>query len=107
MNLSENRYAIILDNATQWFSYIVFLDGFSKCKENYILSSNISNDYLSNIYNRPMSFSNLEIDLINEQNKNWGGWWISAYDFERIKQMIKLFPSVLKYKQLGELEKLN
>lgn len=100
------KCALITDNIVQWFHYIVCLADTGEAIEWYKLDVGISNDYLSNIYNRGVNFSDLFVVLPGEGSDRFYGSWISEYEFRRIREMIKLYPSVVEYERLGKLEKI-
>ncbi len=99
------KYALLTDNSVQWFTYLVSIHETGECDEYYYyLDNSIKNDYLTNCFNRELSFNNLRLMVPSAAVDTFYGTWISKYDFERIRRMIQLYPSVLEYNKLGKLE---
>lgn len=100
------KYALITDNNVGWFSYLVSICETGEVSESFNLENGIRNEYLSNLFSREPSFSNLRIMIPNNSLDTFCGVFISKYDFDRIKKLIGLYPSVLEYNRLGKLEKI-
>lgn len=101
------KYALITDNCTQWFSYIVSIFDTGETVETYEVPSKLTNEFLLNLYKREQSFSGLNIRIPNEPASFcWAGSWISGYEFQRVKKMIQLWPAVQEFERLGKLEKI-
>jgi hypothetical protein len=97
------KYALITDNSVQWFHYLVCISDTGEAIEWYDLDIKIKNNYLSNLYNRGVNFDNLYLVLPGQVNHHFYGNWISEYEFQRVRKMIELFPSVQEYEKIGKL----
>ena len=98
------KYVLLTDNSVQWFGYIACIAETGEAIEWYRLDSKISNDYISNLYKRGISFSNLHLVIPGEPCERFYGNEISEYEFMRVRKMIDLFPQVEEYNRLGKLE---
>lgn len=105
-------YSLIIDNSTQWFSYLI---KYVECdpmikqyhiQENYLLDSDMEryNQFISNIYSRPFSFNNVRFDIPGDSNQTFNGIHISEKEFNRVKKMIDLWPKVVEYNKLKTYE---
>lgn len=111
--LNQLTHALIIDNSTQWFAYIIsYLDtrnqdknGKTTIKESYHLSSEIENHnpFVMNIYNRQYSFGNEKFDIFGVGISSYYGYYLSEYDFNRIKRMIEIYPVVCEFNRLKQL----
>jgi hypothetical protein len=100
------KHALITDGSVQWFTYLVSVAETGECIFYESIPSQMSNDFLSNIFSRPLSFSNLRLIVGSHGLDTWYGNWISEYDFKRIKKMTEIYPQVLEYQRLGAIEKV-
>ena len=98
------KYALLTDNSVQWFSYAVQVSVTGEALDYIELDSGMSNPFLSNLFNRELSFSNMRLVIPGHSVCTWYGNWISEYEFFRIKKMIELYKSVKEYERLGRLE---
>ncbi len=97
------KYAFLSDNSVQWFTFIVKLNDENGPLEHFSLDSGIRNEYLFNIYSREPSFSNLRVRIPGACVETFTGYWLSPYEFNRIKRMVELFPVYREYLDLGKL----
>lgn len=100
------KYALLTDNSVQWFTDIVSILDTGEVNDYKELDTEISNEYLSNIFNKELSFTSLKLTIPGQSLDTWYGTWISEYDFKRIARMIELFPAVKEYYRLGKIEKI-
>lgn len=84
-------YYFLHDNSTQWFSYIVEIDGDKVC-EMIQVPNDISGDFLTNILQREIHFSNKTI-----RGEPFAGWSISKMEFDKLREIVLLYPSYKKY----------
>ena len=84
-------YYLIHDNSTQWFSYIVSMDG-DNVEDMINVPLDISGDFLTNILQREFHFTNKKI-----RNDTYYGWSISKNEFDKLKEIVLLYPSYKKY----------
>jgi protein-tyrosine-phosphatase len=87
-------YYLINDNSVEWFTYIIAMDG-NNIEEMLSLDRAISGEFLTNIFSREMHFSNKEI-----RGETYYGWTISKNEFDKLKEIISLYPSYKKYLEL-------
>lgn len=100
---------LITDSGTQWFSYIVSKQD-EKLIEVFEVSSLIcvQSTLLSNIYGR----ETINGGVLDEKMKFYdprlscgggyfGGWAISKLEFDRIKRMLELKPSVDEFNKIA------
>ena len=100
------KYALLTDNSVQWFTFLVSIQDTGEVVGHYQLDTAIKNDYLSNLFARELSFTNLRLAIPGTSVDNFYGIWLSSYDFDRIEQMILLWPNVCEYNRLGKLEQI-
>lgn len=100
------KYCLITDNNVGWFTYLVSIHETGEACETFDLPFGLTNEFLSNIFSRCPSFTNLKIMLKNSSLDTFCGTFISKYDFDRIKKMIEIYPAFLEYNRLGRLEKI-
>lgn len=101
------KYALLIDNSVQWFTYLVALSETGECVGHHSVPNNLHNDYLANFWSVPVTFNNLRLSIPNYgSSETWCGYWISEYDYSRLKRLIELHPQVEEYQRLGKLEKL-
>lgn len=111
--LNQLNHALIIDNNTQWFAYIVsyldtrnqLKDGKITIKESYILSTDIENHnpFILNIYARQYSFSNEKFDIFGAGVNSYYGYYLSEHDYNKIRRMIQIYPMVCEFNRLKEL----
>lgn len=100
------KYALITDNSVQWFSYVVSICETGECCLAYQIITSLRNDYLNNLFDRELNFSDLRLVIPGQSCDTWCGNWISKYEFERVVKMILLYGHVQEYERLGKLEKI-
>lgn len=100
------KYALLTDNSVQWFTYLVEILNTGEAANYHQINNSLNNEYLSNLFNRQINFNNLRLVIPGQSCDTWYGNWISQYEYDRIRKMILLFPSVEEYYRLGKLEKL-
>lgn len=91
-------YYIGIDQATQWFLKAFIFEGESIIKE-FDIDSNISGDFVANLLDRQPTFSAQRIN-----GRSWQTWSISQKEFNRIEELVKLYPQVQKYNNLLKWE---
>lgn len=103
------NYFLVIDNSTQWFSYIVASDDQIKdpttpekwnAKEYHEMPVGMNSPFLSRIWDRRRNFSNAYFYGMPNLG-SCSGWDLSIDDFNKLKELISLFPSVVKFNQLS------
>lgn len=95
------------DNNVGWFTCLVSIFETGEVVETLEIPSGLTNEYMSNLFNREPSFLNSTFVIPNSSLDTFTGIFISKYDFDRIKKLVELYPNVLEYNRLGKLEKIN
>ena len=101
-------YYLITDVGTQWFSYVIATEG-GEVHESHSLSNLNCHKipFFSNIYEREIHFGDRKFkSILGGEWSNqgpWYGWSISKTEFERIRRLVELEPSVREFNKLGEL----
>lgn len=104
------NYFLVIDNSTQWFSYIIAADSQItdlttpekwNVKEYHEMLLGMNSPFLSRLWARRRNFSNAYFYGMPNLG-SCSGWDLSVDDFERLKEMISLFPSVTKFAQLSK-----
>lgn len=102
-------YYLITDAGTQWFHYMVSKDGdrlvdvFDMAPLNPIRST-----LLANIYAREPIGSTMATWLRFHDSRlslgggDFGGWSISALEFNRIKRLLELVPAVREFEKVKD-----
>jgi hypothetical protein len=99
--INNSVYYFILDNSVQWFRHIVEIE--NKDVQTMIKVPNgVSSDFITNILNREIHFGNRLI-----MGEWYSGWSISKYEFEKLKEIINLYPSYEKYLKLCSLPRID
>ena len=94
------KYYFVLDGEVQWFQKIVAVDEKDKVVEDYAFVIKEPSSFLTNIFDRELHFTNREL---YKDSSCYYGWSISKAEFERIKEIIELYPSFKKFNQLMSL----
>lgn len=103
------NYALIIDESVQWFAYLVKykegLDNIPEVMEHFSLPCRIedNNDFINNVYAREISFTNKYFKFV-EHFDNFGGWYLSPREYNRIKRMIEIWPIVVEFNNLKRYE---
>lgn len=102
-----NNHALIVDNCFQWATYIITLkkdevsvENDNEISEYFDLPLSVNSEVISAICARPLSFRNISINRLND---SFYGWWISPWEYNRIKEQIQLKPQYDRYLELTKL----
>ena len=87
-------YYLIHDNSVQWFSYIVEMDGDKLCQM-IQLPNAIVGDFIDNIIQRELHFGSKMF-----KGETFCGWSISKHEYDKLKEIIELYPAYKKYLKL-------
>lgn len=102
-------YAILVEDGTQWFTYLVELADKPKdsvapgvyCERFFSLSRRVcDSDFCKNIFDRPFDIKTLNITIDN--NYSFYGWHVSPGDFDRIRKMAELDGKVNEFEKLAK-----
>ena len=103
------KYYLIVDDSTQWFGYIVaqYPDAVeNKCAECFSLESRIGGPFVNQIYSREVHFTSRRFshhNLVSQSGGTFYGWTLSKSEFDRLKELIDLYPAAEKYNKLINL----
>ncbi len=94
-------YYLVTDGGTQWFHYLI-----SKHEGKVVDVHDMSpikgdSTLLSNIYAREPIQHFPDVRDGRMTGSLFGGWSISKLEFDRIKRMLELVPSIREYAQLA------
>ncbi len=90
----KSVYYLIHDNSVQWFTYIVDMAGDNVCEMIQVPNA-VDGQFLSNIVQREMHFGNKII-----RGDIYCGWSISKYEYDKLKEIIGLYPAYKRYLKL-------
>lgn len=96
-------FALLVEESGGWMKLCIANDiSFKSILGIYELPSGIckDNEFISNIINKPTVLNNIN----SFDNFVYYGWYISAKEYDRIKEMITLYPSYLKFNYLKKYE---
>ena len=89
-----NKYYLIVDNSTQWTTWIIKTDEDFNTIEEYPLD-NFTSPLIVDICQRDLSFTNKYIRC-----DYYYGWSISPKEFARLKRIYELYPMYKEYLKL-------
>jgi hypothetical protein len=100
------EYALIIDVSTQWFAYLVKYKNTNGHKEELLyhhIPSRLDRDnpFIGNIYRRKLSFSYERFDIDHQE---YYGWHLSDLEYNKIKRMIDIYPTVMEFERLKKYE---
>lgn len=100
-------HALLIDEDCQWLAYIVKFDQIKLMEINQVeeyleLPSQMDkeNPFISNIYNRDINHYRITLQPSINGINGFYGWSLSELDYNRIKRMITLWPSLQEYKNI-------
>jgi len=88
----QEKYYLIIDNATQWFQNAIAVDSEDKIHSNICVDFKINGPFLNSIYEREVHFWDRSF-----LGQSCYGWTISKKEFETIKRLVELYPQYMEY----------
>lgn len=96
-------YALLIEENGGWMKLCMADDvSFKSCLGIYELQSDLckNNEFIANIIDKPVILTNIN----SFDSFIYYGWYISAKEYDRIKEMIRLYPHYLKFNYLKKYE---
>ena len=108
--MTEERYAIVIDNCTQMLFYLVSYaiesSGYD-IKEYYDIPARVmETEFCDNILSRPMDITDDNEIEINSM-RGFYGWHVGNKDFERIRKLIETLKEVEVFERLSKYPEAN
>ncbi|MFA7219180.1 MAG: hypothetical protein WC119_01525 [Synergistaceae bacterium] len=94
---SEEKFAIVIDDCTQWFTYLI---RYEMENEKYIVKENfdvpmrvLKTEFCENIFSRPYDIGTNRGIVIGHL-RGFYGWHVGSKDFDRIQKLIQTSKAV-------------
>lgn len=100
----SKRYYLLQDTSVQWFTWIAesFDDNEENIRQIIEIPSRIRARTLQNILDRPPNYLYKRLNAPFVTETQFTAWYISQYEYERLREITEYYPQYLHYLKLTE-----